>query len=147
MDDLGSFWDASDGITRAVALLLLAMSISGWVLIVWKAWVLRRAARDIVRGTAAFWDAATLDGGRDRLRAIDREGVLLPLLDAALAQPAGGTLETSGHLQSQLTRRLRDGLHRGARAPAVRPGAARVGGQPRRRSSASSAPSGASTTR
>jgi biopolymer transport protein ExbB len=80
--------------------------------IVWKAWVLRRAARDIVRGTAAFWGAATLDGGRERLHALDREGVLLPLLDAALARPAGGTLQTSGHLESQLTRRLRDALHR-----------------------------------
>jgi biopolymer transport protein ExbB len=112
MDNLASFWDASDGIARAVALLLLAMSVSGWVVILWKAWVLRRAARDIVRGTAVFWDAATLDGGRERLRAVDREGVLLPLLDAALARPAGGTLETSGHLESQLTRRLRDALHR-----------------------------------
>jgi biopolymer transport protein ExbB len=112
VDNLGSFWDASDAIARAVALLLLAMSISAWVVIVWKAWVLRRAARDIVRGTAAFWGAATLDGGRERLHALDREGVLLPLLDAALARPAGGTLQTSGHLESQLTRRLRDALHR-----------------------------------
>ena len=39
--------------------------------------------------------------------------MLAPLLDAATARPASGTLETSGVLASQLTRRLRDALHRG----------------------------------
>ena len=34
----------SDGVGRAVALLLLAMSVAAWVLIFWKGWVLRRAA-------------------------------------------------------------------------------------------------------
>ncbi|HEX7638992.1 MAG TPA: MotA/TolQ/ExbB proton channel family protein, partial [Burkholderiaceae bacterium] len=48
-----------------------------------------------------------------RLQALDREAVLLPLLDAALAQPAAGTLETQPALASQLTRRLRDALHTG----------------------------------
>ena len=107
------FWDASDGIVRAVALLLLAMSVAAWVLILWKGWLLRRAVADIARAVPAFWDAASLDGGRARLAALDRERVLLPLLDAAAAQPAAGTLETSGQLESQLTRRLRDALHRG----------------------------------
>ena len=45
--------------------------------------------------------------------AIDREAVLLPLVDAALLQPAAGTLETQPALASQLTRRLRDALHAG----------------------------------
>jgi biopolymer transport protein ExbB len=44
---------------------------------------------------------------------MDREQVLLPLIEAATAQPAAGTLEHSAHLDSQLTRRLRDALHRG----------------------------------
>jgi len=35
----------------------------------------------------------------------------VPLLGAATAQPAAGTLETAGALESQLTRRLRDALH------------------------------------
>jgi len=37
----------------------------------------------------------------------------LPLLDAATVRPGSGTLQTSGRLDSQLTRRLRDALHRG----------------------------------
>jgi biopolymer transport protein ExbB len=113
MQGLNHFWDSSDGVGRAVALLLLAMSVAAWVLILWKGWVLRRAAGDIARAVPAFWDAASLDDGRSRLAALDRERVLLPLLDAVAMQPAAGTLETSGQLESQLTRRLRDALHRG----------------------------------
>ena len=113
MDGLTHFWDSSDGIGRAVALLLLAMSVTAWVLIFWKGWLLRRAAGDIARAVPAFWDAATLDDGRARLQGLDRERVLLPLLDAASARPAAGTLQTAGHIESQLTRRLRDALHQG----------------------------------
>ena len=113
MQGLSHFWEAGDGVGRAVALLLLAMSVSAWVLILWKGWVLRRAAADIGRAVPAFWDAATLDDGRQRLAALDRERVLLPLLDAATAPAAPGTLEMAGQIHSQLTRRLRDGLHRG----------------------------------
>jgi biopolymer transport protein ExbB len=110
---LSHFWDAADGVGRFVALLLLAMSVTAWVLILWKGWLLRRAHADIERAVPAFWDAATVTDGRSRLAALDREKVLLPLLDAAAAQPGVGTLETSGQLESQLTRRLRDALHRG----------------------------------
>ena len=113
MDGLQHFWSQSDGIGRAVALLLLAMSVAAWVLIFWKGWMLRRASADIRLAVPAFWDAATLENGRARLQTLDREKLLLPLLDAAVAQPAAGTLETSGQLESQLTRRLRDALHRG----------------------------------
>lgn len=103
----------TDGVGRAVALLLLAMSITAWALILWKAWLLRRAAADIERAVPAFWDAAGLDDGRARLAANDRERVLLPLLEAAAASAAMGTLATQAHRESQLTRRLRDALHRG----------------------------------
>ena len=112
MEGLLGFWDASDVVGRAVSLLLLAMSIGAWVVILWKGWVLRRAARDIVRGTAAFWDAPTLDDARARVAALDREQVLVPLLEAAVARPGGGTLDAGGDPHSQLTRRLRDALHR-----------------------------------
>ena len=113
MQGLNQFWQASDGVGRAVAVLLLVMSVSAWVLILWKGWVLRRAAGDIARAVPAFWDAASLDDGRSRLAALDRERVLLPLLDAAAAQPVAGTLEGTGQPSSQLTRRLRDALHHG----------------------------------
>ena len=107
------FWNQSDLISRTVGVLLLAMSVSSWVIILWKGWLLRRVAFDIERGIASFWSAAHVAEGRSRLQAVDREVVLLPLLEAALLQPAAGTLETQPALASQLTRRLRDALHAG----------------------------------
>jgi biopolymer transport protein ExbB len=113
MQGLGDFWSQADLIGRAVALLLLLMSVSAWVLILWKSWVLKRAAGDLRRAVPVFWEAGTLDDGRERLRRLDREALLLPLLDAATLQPGQGTLQGAGRLDSQLTRRLRDALHRG----------------------------------
>jgi biopolymer transport protein ExbB len=113
MQGFETFWNASDGVGRAVAALLLAMSVASWVTILWKAWVLNRARRDIDRAVPAFWAAANVEDGRQRLASMDREQVLLPLIEAATAKAAAGTLEHSAHLDSQLTRRLRDALHRG----------------------------------
>jgi biopolymer transport protein ExbB len=114
---LAHLWARADAVGRAVALALLAMSVAAWVLILWKTWALRRADADIARAVPAFWDAPTLADGRARLQALDREGLLLPLLDAALAPAAPGTLHAQlaaqGQAAAQLTRRLRDALHRG----------------------------------
>ncbi len=112
MQGLTQFWAESDAIGRTVVALLLAMSVSAWVLIFWKGWVLVRARRDIDLAVAAFWAADSLDAGRVRLAALDREQVLLPLLDAGTAADAAGSLATRAALGSQLTRRLRDALHR-----------------------------------
>src|SRR4030095_10282437 len=62
-------------------------------------------------GVAAFWAAPSLATGREQLVAFDREGVLEPLLGAAIATPNANTLEAHGHVDSQLTRRLRDAWH------------------------------------
>ena len=111
MSGFEHFWSQGDAITRFVAVLLLLMSVSAWVVIFWKGWLLRRVRRDIERAVPAFWAAPTLDGGREQLATFDREGALQPLLAAAMALPPGGTLEAKGHVDSQLTRRLRDALH------------------------------------
>jgi biopolymer transport protein ExbB len=105
------FWTQGDGITRSVAVLLLLMSISAWVVIFWKGWLLRRVHVDLQRAVPSFWAAASIDAGRAQLAGFDREAILSPLLDAALTVPPGGTLEAKGHADSQLTRRLRDALH------------------------------------
>ena len=111
MSGLAHFWELGDAITRSVAVLLLAMSVSAWVLIFWKGWLLRRVRSDIARAVPAFWAAPTLEAGRAQLDGFDREGALRPLLAAATATPRSDTLESRGHLESQLTRRLRDALH------------------------------------
>ena len=105
------FWQQGDLITRSVAALLLLMSVSAWVVIFWKGWLLRRVRADIARAVPAFWAAPDLHTGNEQLAAFDREGVLAPLLQAATASPSANTLEAKGHLDSQLTRRLRDALH------------------------------------
>ena len=105
------FWSEGDAVTRSVALLLLAMSIAAWVVIFWKAWLLRRARRDIARAVPAFWAAPSIDAAHEQLAAFDREGLVRPLLAAAMAAPAGDSLEARGQRESQLTRRLRDALH------------------------------------
>ena len=111
MGGFQQFWAGGDAITRSVAALLLLMSVSAWVVILWKGWLLRRVRRDIERAVPAFWAAPTIEAGRAQLAAFDREHVLGPLLAAAVATPPGGTLEARGHVESQLTRRLRDALH------------------------------------
>ncbi|MEY4562981.1 MAG: hypothetical protein RLZZ618_2258 [Pseudomonadota bacterium] len=111
MNNLWTFWNQGDALTRGVAVLLMLMSISAWVLIVWKAWLLRRARVGMARAVPAFWAAPSLTAGREQLALFDREAVLQPLLRAAMATPAADTLESHGHVESQLTRRLRDALH------------------------------------
>jgi biopolymer transport protein ExbB len=105
------FWAQTDLVGRAVALLLLAMSVSAWALIFWKTWLLRRARRGLTRAVPAFWAAAGVAEGRDALRNFDTEALLLPLLDAATAETRSATLEAAGRRESRLTRRLRDALH------------------------------------
>lgn len=109
--DLPNFWSEGDMVLRAVALLLLAMSVSVWVLVFWRAWLLQRVQRDLARAVPAFWAAPDLADARRQLQAFDREGALMPLLDAATQAPRVGTLEAAGARGSQLTRRLRDALH------------------------------------
>ncbi|MDE2093269.1 MAG: MotA/TolQ/ExbB proton channel family protein [Burkholderiales bacterium] len=111
MGGLEKFWMQGDAVTRGVAALLLLMSVSAWVVILWKGWLLGRVRRDIERAVPAFWAAPTLEAGGEQLAAFDRERTLGPLLAAAVASPPGGTLEARGHVDSQLTRRLRDALH------------------------------------
>ena len=113
MSGFETFWQQGDAITRSVALLLLLMSVTAWVMIFWKGWLLRRAQVDIERAVSAFWAAATLEAGRQQLALFDREGVLRPLLAAALDDADAATLEGRGRLESRLTRRLRGALHAG----------------------------------
>jgi biopolymer transport protein ExbB len=105
------FWQHSDAVSKAVALLLLLMSVTAWVLVFWKGWVLRRVRRDLPQAVAAFWAAPDLPSAREALARLDREAAALPLLDAAHAQALPQALEAQVQPASALTRRLRDALH------------------------------------
>ena len=108
--NLQSVFSQSDAIGKAVAILLLLMSIASWVVILWKAWMLRRAGGDVLRGVAAFWQAPTLDEAATRVAGFDRGQLVTPLIQATQL-PAGDTLAAAGERAQQLTRTLRDALH------------------------------------
>ncbi len=111
MDGFSQFWSQGDAIGRAVAIIMLIMSIGAWIVIFWKGWLLRRARTDLQAAIAAFWRASDLQAARASVAEVDREGVLLPLVDAAQAAPVAGSLEDQADTEARLTRRLRDSLH------------------------------------
>lgn len=113
MSGLTDFVARTDAVGVSVALALLLMSVVAWVLIFWKAWVLRRASADLARALPVFWDAPDTATARQRLQALDREQLLTPLLDATTGPPSLQSLQAQAQPASQLTRRLRDALHRG----------------------------------
>ena len=100
-----------DAVTQAVSLLLLARSVGSWVVILWKSWLLRRVGADVARAIAAFWQSASVPQALEKMRAFDREGLLVSLLLATKIEMPG-TLATAGDRSQQLTRVLRDALHR-----------------------------------
>jgi biopolymer transport protein ExbB len=107
---LADFWLHSDAFSLFLALVLLALSVASWVVIVWKWRLLRRVQQDVPRSIAAFWQAPHLSAAREQLPAFDRDGTLLPLIEAT-EQPLSGTLAGAGLRHEQLTRTLRDALH------------------------------------
>ena len=113
MDGL-QFLQQGDAVTRGVALLLLAMSVASWVVILWKAWLLRRATGDVARSTAAFWQAASVADAEQNIKAFDRSALVLPLLAAIKSGANGawsGSLAGVADRSLQLTRVLRNALH------------------------------------
>jgi len=97
-------------VSQLVAVLLLAMSVSSWVVILWKAWLLHRALGDVARSTAVFWQSVSIEEASQNVAAFDREALVLPLIDATKLR-AIGTLGAAGDRAQQLTRVLRDALH------------------------------------
>lgn len=110
-------FEQADAIGKAVALTLLAMSVASWAVLLWKTRLVLRAVADVDRGLPAFWQSSHLDEALPRLRALDREQVLTPLVAAVARlqeewrQPAGLTLGASADRVQQLTRSLRQALH------------------------------------
>ncbi|HQX58716.1 MAG: MotA/TolQ/ExbB proton channel family protein [Rhodoferax sp.] len=99
-----------DLVSNLVAVVLLFMSVSSWVIILWKSWVLRRAGADVARSTLAFWQSSDIEQALTQTRAFDRERLVLPLIEATRLQ-ADGTLASAGDRSQQLTRVLRQQLH------------------------------------
>ncbi|MDO9404220.1 MAG: MotA/TolQ/ExbB proton channel family protein [Polaromonas sp.] len=107
---LQTFLSHGDAVSKVVAGVLLVMSVSSWVVILWKAWLLPRVSGDVARSTAAFWQSTTLEDAQHKVVAFDREGLVLPLLSATRME-SGKTLASAGDAAMQLTRLLRNALH------------------------------------
>ena len=60
---LASIWQQGDLVTRAVALLLVAMSIASWTVMISKAIQAWRHRRSMEAARRDFWQAASLDSG------------------------------------------------------------------------------------
>jgi biopolymer transport protein ExbB len=108
---LADLFSQGDSVTQFVSALLLAMSVASWVVILWKAWLLRRAAQDVGRSTAAFWQSPSIAEGQQKAGAFDRETLVVPLI-AATQLDEKGSLAAAGNRSQQLTRLLREALHR-----------------------------------
>ena len=110
---LPGFIMQGDAVSKAVALLLLAMSVASWVVILWKAWLLQRASGDMARSIAAFWQSPDVDTALVKIQAFDREALVLPLILATKfeASAAKASLGLAGDKAQQLTRVLRNALH------------------------------------
>ena len=109
--NLAQFFWQGDALARGVALLLLAMSVGSWVVILWKGWLLHRASRDVDRCIAVFWQSDNVDEATQKIKAFDREAIVLPMVVATKIE-ASQTLAGAGGLETQLTRVLRNALHR-----------------------------------
>lgn len=106
-----------DAVTQATALLLLALSVASWVVMGYKAWLLARSRRQVPQCVAAFWRAPTLALARAQVAALDRSGLVLPLVDALAAPGACDApgdvalpLAQQGAASARLTRGLRAAL-------------------------------------
>lgn len=108
--NLAQFFLQGDVLARGVALLLLAMSVSSWVVILWKAWLLHRASRDVARCIAVFWQSGNVQDATQKIKDFDREALVLPMVEATKLE-AGNTLAGAGGRETQLTRVLRNALH------------------------------------
>ena len=65
--NLLSLFSQGDFVSKTVALLLLVMSVSSWVVILWKGWLLQRAKGEVARSIAVFWQSAVGCRWRDQL--------------------------------------------------------------------------------
>ena len=111
MTGFQQFLEQTDAVGVFVAIVLLAMSASAWVVILWKGWILHRVHRYLAPVIDTFWRASDLSAAQSQLNELDTERVLLPLVDAVNQGATPGSLGARAEAHAQLTRRLRDTLH------------------------------------
>ncbi len=107
--DLARLWYGTDSVGRAVALLLLLMSLASWYVILsrgWEVWSLRRCLPTALRN---FWNAPSLETGHQQLEQTSCAPLLSPLSDATRQLGPAAARPGFDH-SGQLTRSLRQAL-------------------------------------
>ena len=107
-----NLWDMlaqADGVSRAVTLLLLCMSMASWFIILYKSWLLQQAVKQLATCKALFWQASDWTQARAHWLGADPQAMFTVLLDAAATTPESG-LAAAASREDQLTRRLREAL-------------------------------------
>lgn len=108
-----------DALSQMVVGVLLLMSVASWVLILWRTWLLRRAAATVPLSISVFWQSPGARAADERLTRIDALALVLPMVQVAaqsLEQQGAGDTTDSASLQHQvslpqrLTRMLREAL-------------------------------------
>lgn len=109
------YWSEGDGISHAVAYLLMLMSMLSWYFILsksWSAWRIRRSAGAL----DAFWRAGSIAEANAALKRADPEQVFTPLAargaDAATLTPVAGSLNAASDPGELITRTLRQEINR-----------------------------------
>ena len=99
-----------DALLRLLSLVLLAMSVFSWMVILYKAFLLHVAQRDLSLCQACLLQAPDWAQAQAQWRDSDR-WQLFPALMAAVQASPTGALAASAAFEDQLTRRLREALH------------------------------------
>jgi biopolymer transport protein ExbB len=102
------FWAQGDGVSHALAYVLLLMSLLSWYLILSKAWSAWR-----ISGSSgaidAFWAAPGIEDALAQMALLDRERIYLPLAEIVAAGP-DTRLGAASEPGAQATRLLRSAI-------------------------------------
>lgn len=102
-----------DSVTKGTAAVMLVMSVLSWVVIVFKLWFMASAHRSVPKAIEAFWQMPNIAQAQARVKALDRQALVLPMAEA-INQPgaaAGGPSLAQNAAQGQrLMRSLRSAL-------------------------------------
>ena len=102
-----------DSVTKGTAAVMLVMSVLSWVVIVFKLWFMASAHRSVPKAIEAFWQMPNIAQAQARVKALDRQALVLPMAEA-INQPgaaAGGPSLAQNAAQGQrLMRNLRSAL-------------------------------------
>ena len=105
-------WSQADAMGRWVAIVLIAMSITTWVVILWKAWWLWSAGRTWPQAQATVWQASDWSDALRRLNVFDPRALLQPMVTAVMTldHVAPGSMAHQGDARWAMTRVLRESM-------------------------------------